>query len=325
MKILITGADGMLGTSLVHLLLKRNYEITAFIHPSSKSTTLDNLPVQKVYGDILNPKTLDDAFKSVDVVIHAAASTAVWPSRSEFVRKINIDGTRNIIDKVIQHKIKKLIYVGSASSVSTIENKKAKHKFPGAKYRLDYIDSKYEAFNMIMKAVGNKNLPATIILPTYMIGPFETQLGSGKLLMNYLKGHIKMFPKGGRNFVHVKDVAACIANSIHIEPVGNYYIAGNENMSFKAFFKLAAEISKKKKLKYRSPSWMVLTAGLAGNIYATLFRKEPILTYKMAKVSCDNQFICCAKSLSELNVKPTPIKHAIEDSYNWFIEQGYYK
>ena len=322
MKILITGADGMLGTSLVHLLLKRKHSITAFIHPSSKSTTLDQLDVKKVYGDILKADTLDDAMKDMDVVVHAAASTAVWPSRSAFVKKINIEGTRNIIDKVLQHNISKLIYVGSASSVNATKRDDS-DEFPGAKYGLDYIDSKFEAFNEVQNAVKKKNLPATIILPTYMIGPFDSQVGSGKLLMNFIEGNIKAYPKGGRNFVHVNDVAQSIVNSINAETNGSYFIAGNENMSFKSFFKIAAEVCNKKEVKMKSPSWAVLAAGAFGSMYGRLLKKEPILTYKMARVSCDKQFVNCNDSMSELGVKPTPIKKAIEDSYNWFCENGY--
>jgi dihydroflavonol-4-reductase len=325
MNTLITGADGMLGTSLVHLLLERGHNITAFIHPESKSTTLDNLDIKKVYGDILNPHTLDDAMKEVDVVVHAAASTALWPSRSEFVKKINIEGTRNIIDKVLQHNISKLIYVGSASSVNATKKKYGKHSFPGAKYGLDYIDSKYEAFKEVMKAAKEKNLPVTVILPTFMIGPFDSQVGSGKLLMNFIEGYIKMYPKGGRNFVHVKDVAKSIANSIAKETTGNNYVIGNENMSFKSFLKIAAEVTNKKELKLKSPSWIVLTAGMAGSLYGRILKKEPILTYRMARVSCDKQFVNCANSLKELDVNPTPIKTAIEDSYSWFREHGYCK
>lgn len=322
MKILITGADGMLGTSLVLLLLERKHTVTAFIHPSSKSTTLDKLEVKKVYGDILQANTLDDAMKDVDVVIHAAASTSVWPSRSEFVKKINVDGTRNIIDKVLQYNISKLIYVGSASSVNAVTRDDS-DEFPGARYGLDYIDSKYEAFNEVLNAVKEKNLPATIILPTFMIGPFDSQIGSGKLLLNFIEGNIKMFPKGGRNFVHVNDVAQSIVNSINSDTNGSYFIAGNENMSFKSFFKVAAEVAKKKELKVETPNWAVLTAGAVGSMYGKLLKKEPFLSYKMARISCEKQFVDCADSMSELGVQPTPIKTAIEDCYNWFCDNGY--
>ncbi len=322
MKVLITGADGMLGTSLVHILMKREYEITAFIHPSSKSTTLNNLDIKKVYGDILHPDTLDAAMKDMDVVIHTAASTAMWPSRSEIVKKINVEGTQNIIDKVLQHNISKLIYVGSASSVNSKEKKNGKYPFPGAEFGLDYIDSKYEAFNAVMKAVKEKKLPATVILPTYMIGPFDSQLGSGKMMMNFIRGNIKLYPQGGRNFVHVHDVAKSIANSLTKGTTGSYYIAGNENLSYKSFFKIVAEVTNKKELKLRSPKWLVLTAGMAGSIYGKLVKKEPILTYPMARVSCKSQFVS-SNSMSELDVKPTPIKTAIEESYSWFCENGY--
>jgi dihydroflavonol-4-reductase len=92
MRLFITGADGMLGSNLVRLLLEREHEVGVLIHPSSRSVSLDDLKITRHFGDILKPESLVSAVEGYDAVIHAAASTSIWPSRSEIVRKINIYG-----------------------------------------------------------------------------------------------------------------------------------------------------------------------------------------------------------------------------------------
>lgn len=83
MKVIVTGADGLLGSNLVRLLIESDYEVGAFVEKGKKTPTLDNLDLKIHYGDILDVDTLNEAFEGYDSVIHAAASTSVWPSRSK--------------------------------------------------------------------------------------------------------------------------------------------------------------------------------------------------------------------------------------------------
>lgn len=322
MKVLVTGGDGMLGSNLVRMLLDANYTVSVFLHPNTKSKTLEGLPLTTYYGDILKPETIDIAIKNQDIVIHTAASTSVFPSRSELVRKINIEGTKNIIDKVLQHDVKKLIYIGSASSVNTTPSENSKYIFPGAKFKLDYIDSKYFALQEILKAVKERNLTATAILPTFMIGAYDSAPGSGKMILNIANGKLKFYTAGGRNFVHVKDVAQAIINCFNEDTNGKYYIIGNANQSYKDFFQVASKILQKPTPKIKIPNWGVKTFAIFGETVAKTTRKTPLLSYRMACISCENQFIG-KDDLDTLNVKRTPIEVAVKDCYDWFTENNY--
>lgn len=325
MRILITGADGMLGSNLVRLLLERGHQVSVLIHPSSRSTALEGLNIRKYVGDVLQPETLDIALAENEVVIHAAASTNLWPSRSEMVRKINIQGTRNMINGVLKHHSKLMIYIGSASSVNVTDTSPGKYAFPGAKYRLDYIDSKYEALNLVIDAVKTQGLPAFAILPSFMIGPYDSLPGSGKMILALAQGKLKYYTNGGRNFIHVKDVSFAIANSLEIGCIGNVYIAANENLSYQAFFKKVAKIISQPEPKIYVPDWLVKTIGLFGSLGGIILKKEPLLTYPIARISCDKQFVSAGDSIKELKMPQTNIEIAIQDCYNWFIENSYLK
>ncbi|QGY44284.1 NAD-dependent epimerase/dehydratase family protein [Maribellus comscasis] len=324
LKILVTGADGMLGSNLVRMLLENEHDVSVFLFDRSNSNSLDGLNIKKYYGDITIPDTLDDAVKSTDVIIHVAASTSVWPSRSEMLCKINVTGTQNIICKTLEHNVKKLIYIGSASSVNTELKFDAsqKYSFPGAKFKLDYIDSKYYALQLILKSITENNLPATAILPTFMIGAYDSAPGSGKLILNLASGKLKFYTGGGRNFVHVKDVANAIVNSLNTETNGKVYIIGNENMTYREFFNLAAKIIGKPEPKIKIPDWCAKTYGFIGELLSKIIHFEPLLSYPMARIACEKQFIE-GDSAKELNIIKTPIKIAIEESYNWFLNNHY--
>jgi dihydroflavonol-4-reductase len=324
MRVLITGGDGMLGSSLVRILLDQKYDVSVLIHPSSKSNTLDNLNIVKYCGCILEKDTIDKAVYGHDVIIHAAASTDVWPARSEKVRRINIEGTKNIIASALENKIKRFIYIGSGSSVNVqCASPDSKYDFPGAKYGLDYIDSKYIALNMVMDAVRLQGLPALAILPTFMIGPYDSLPGSGRMIQTLATGKLKFYTKGGRNFVYTRDVANAIANSLQMGQIGKCYIAGNENLSYKVFFSKVAQIVGQKEPKIKVSGWLVKTFGYLGDISGIILKKPPLLTYPMARISVEDNFVTCDDAVKELNMPQTKIEEAISDCYNWFIQNGY--
>lgn len=314
----------MLGSSLVRILLDQKHDVSVLIHPSSKSNTLDGLNITKYLGCILEKVTIDKAVQGKDVIIHAAASTDVWPARSEKVRSINIEGTKNIIASALENKIKRFIYIGSGSSVNAqCSSPNSKYDFPGAKYGLDYIDSKYIALNLVMDSVRQDGLPALAILPTFMIGPYDSLPGSGRMIQTLATGKLKFYTKGGRNFVYTRDVANAIANSLQMGQIGKCYIAGNENLSYKVFFSKVAGIVGQKEPTIRVSGWLVKSFGYLGDISGIILNKAPLLTYPMARISVEDNFVTCEDAVKELNMPQTKIEEAISDCYNWFIQNGY--
>ena len=103
MKILVTGPDGVLGSNLVRELLSRNYTVSVLLEPGKDPITLKELSITRFYGNILDQEALDVAFKDIDIVYHCAASTNMFPARSEIVNRVNIDGTANIIQASQNH------------------------------------------------------------------------------------------------------------------------------------------------------------------------------------------------------------------------------
>jgi len=325
MKVFVTGADGMLGSSLVRVLLSRGHEVCALIHPDFSTGTLDGLGIRKFNGSILNLAELETFVTGYDAVIHAAASTSTWPSRSEAVRRVNIEGTANIIEASLKTGIRRFIYVGSGSSVNTAPDAGNRYAFPGAKYRLDYIDSKYCALQLVMEAASRRQLPALAVLPTYMIGPYDSLPGSGKMIIALATGKLKFYTRGGRNFVASADVAVATANALEKEETGKWYIAGNENLTYREFLSKAAEVVGRPAPKIPVPGWLVKTIGIAGELAARITGKAPMLSYPMARISCDTHFVQSHEAVAGLGMPQTPIEEAIKECYEWFENNGYLK
>jgi dihydroflavonol-4-reductase len=326
MKILVTGADGLLGNNLVRELLSRNHKVRVLLLPNSDASSLDGLNIERFFGNILNPQDIEKSIQDCDAVIHAAANTNIWPSRSEIIRKVNIDGTQNIIDAALKAKIKRLVYIGTANSFGFGSKENPGNEqlpYQSAKYGLDYMDSKLEAQQLILKAVKEKGLAAITVNPTFMLGPYDTKPSAGALILAIYEQKVPGFAPGGRNYVSVKDAAIAIANGLTKGKIGESYIVGNVNLSYEEMFTLVAKIVNVKPPKIKIPSFFIKIYGLIGSAYGNLFKKAPTVSYPMAQISCDEHYFTAQKARNELDLPQTNIEIAIKESFDWLKENGY--
>jgi len=326
MSILVTGADGMLGTNTVRKLLERGHQIKAFLLPDAPAKTLDNLPIEKVYGNILNPDDLNKAAQNCDAIIHAAANTNIWPNRSQIVRKVNIEGTKNVINAALSNKVEKLIYIGTANSFGfgTKEDPgKEGQPYQSQKYGLDYMDSKYEAQQLVMDAAKTEQLHALTINPTFMLGPYDSKPGAGAMILAIYNNKVPGFAVGGRNYVCVKDVAIAITNALTMGRSGESYITGNENMDYREAFTKIAEVVGVKPPKITIPPSLSKAYGFMGTQYGRLFDKTPTVSLAMAQISCDDHYFSSEKAIKELSMPQTKIEEGIRDCFDWLKENGY--
>jgi short-subunit dehydrogenase len=149
----------MLGSNLARVLLERGHAVKAFLENGRETGTLNGLDIEISRGNLLSDSDVRNAMDGSLYVIHTAALTNVIPNRSENIRRINIDGTRNIIKAALDCRVKKMIHVGTANSFGpgTRDNPGDETRpYSGNIYKLDYMDSKRQAQEEVLQAVTGK-------------------------------------------------------------------------------------------------------------------------------------------------------------------------
>lgn len=327
MKVLITGANGLLGSNLVRKLIEKKHEVSVLLIDEELPTpTINGLPIKRYYGNVLDKSSLFGCFENKDVVIHAAAITSIYPARNNTTNRVNIDGTKNVIEAALKCRIKRLIHVGTANSFyfdSKSLPATEKNNYGAYIYGLDYMDSKRKAQELVLKAVKEQNLPALIVNPTFMIGAYDSKPSSGSMIMAMHSGKVFAYTKGIKNYISVNDAATAIVNAIELGRIGECYILGNHNLTYKEAFETIAKVIGKKPPKIPLSNKMVITFGSLSSLFGKLFKYEPSVTKELSKISCDNHSYCSKKAREELNMPITPFEDAVKDCYNWFIENNY--
>jgi dihydroflavonol-4-reductase len=325
-KVFVTGADGMLGSSICRELLSQGYEVKALCLPYRKTNTLANLQIEIIYGSIDQKDFLLKEMRGCIYVIHVAALVKVWPRRMSCINEVNLIGTRNIMEVAEELKMMRMIHIGTANSFAfgtKEEPGDESGSFDGWKYGMDYIDSKYKAQQMLLRQFNKSGFPVIIINPTYMIGPFDSGPSSGQMLLALYKGALKFYCKGGKNFVCSVDVAKAAVNALMKGVIGECYIAGNQNMEFKEFFYKACKIINKEFKLKPAPYPVVLVAGFASSLLARITGKPPKISYTMAKMAKENQFFSAEKAIRVLELPQTPIEQGIMQCIDWFKANKY--
>lgn len=325
-KILVTGADGLLGSNLVRTLISRNYDVRVLIQRDRSVPSLDGLDIERVSGDVLDFTSLEKAAKGCKNIIHVAANTNVWPSRGEIYYKVNVEGTRNMIKAAQNNGVTRFVHIGSASSFGVgSKTKPGTENDPcvSAKYGMDYIDTKVKGQLVVLEAVKKEGFPAIVVNPTFMIGPYDSKPSSGAMIIAAAKGQVPGFTGGGRNWVHVKDVAEATANALTMGRIGEAYILGHENLTYKEAITQICEVVGTKPPRLTVPDFIIKGIGLAGTAIGNITGKAPKLTYPMAMVSCDEHYFSPAKAIKELALPQTGLKVAAREAYDWFRANGY--
>ncbi len=326
MKAFVTGPDGLLGSNLVGRLLERGIEVRALVFEGSASTTLDGLDIEKVHGNILDAASVAEAIAGCDAAFHVAASTAMWPPRAKIITKINVEGTRNVLAAARNAGIKKLVHVGSASSFGygTKENpgtEETPYKYTDV--GLAYYDSKLEAQRIVLRSAEAGEIDAVVVNPTFMFGPSDFTPSSGRMILKAVKLQPPAYPSGGRNFVHVRDVADAMINALDKGRTGECYILGNKNLSMKEIFEIISDIAGTRPPKVKIPDDIMMLAGTIGSLAGLVTRKDPGLSIELGRCSSIGSYYSAAKAVRELDMPRTPVETAIEDSYRWLKDNGY--
>jgi len=329
--VLVTGANGFLGRHLVAELLSRKYQVRTLVrenwHPLPTALLpLDMLPVEVWEGDITQPATIAGAAEGCGAIIHAAALTQVNPARSSAVWAANLVGTENVLHLARQVGVERFVYVGTANVFgfgSKTSPGNETQAYAGQRYGLDYMDSKRAATDAVLRAVAEWQLPAVLVHPTFMFGPGDAKPTSNALLLELYRGQLPGYPVGGKNYVHVRDVAVATVNALTQGTIGESYILGNQNLSYQEAFTLMARLMGVRPPQRQIPPGLARLYGRFCDVKAQLTGQPAQVNSAMVAVANDGHYFSVQKARAALTLPQTSLEIAVTEAFHWFKEHHY--
>jgi dihydroflavonol-4-reductase len=326
MKVLVTGANGLLGANLVRELVRSGNAVKAFVRHSANLKGLHNVPSQICRGEVTSYDDVDKALQDCDSVVHAASSTSVLPLDFEVFERINVNSTKNIIQASMNQGNKRMVYISTAATFGPgPKDNPGTEQSPFAlrAFHSGYIDSKVMAQEYILKSVTTQGLNAVVINPTFMIGPYDVKPSSGKIILHGLTRGIQWCPKGGKNFVHVKDVAQVTVKALTNGSVGECYLVAGENLTYKEFFLKLNKITGRKRTQVVVPKMISRAAGSLVDTWNQFTGQKKPFTKNNATILTLDNYYSGEKAIGEFKIKPSAVDDAIAEAIEWFKKENY--
>jgi dihydroflavonol-4-reductase len=321
--IVVTGASGLVGGNLVRTLLAQGRAVRALVHRDRRA--LAGLDVESVTADLTDPSSLQQAFRGAEVVYHLASTISISTENWDELERVNVIGTRNVIDACLQNGVRRLLYFGSIHAYDH-----APFDQPMDEDRplltSDYIPP-YERSKALAELETRRSLDCgldvVILIPTAIAGPFDFRPSYfGQALQLLASGRIPALVRGGYDWVDVRDVVDGAIQAERLAPRGGRYILSGHWHSLSEVARFTAEISGKPAPRFTVPIWLAQLAQPLMAKLAQINGSQPLYTRPMLLAMQSNRHISHARAARDLGYYPRPFQQTIADTLNWFESQS---
>lgn len=329
MKTLVTGASGFIGSAVVRKLLLRGREVRCYVEPGASRRNLDGLDVEILEGDVNDRARIGAALDGCDTLYHLAAIYAIWLPDPSKIYEVNVEGTKTVLWAAYKAGLDKVVYTSSIAAIGRRGDGGPADE-TNAFSRDDwkdgnaYIRSKWLSERDALRFAA-EGLPLVVVNPAFPFG--ERDIGptpTGAFIVATLQRKIPGYLDGGFCAIDVENVAEGHVLAGERGRVGERYILGEHNVSWRDFFSLVAAVGGVKAPSRRLPRWLAASAGWAVEQYGVRVAHEPpIATYKATRYTTRNLFFDSSKARRELLLPSTPLADTLERSVRWFRANGY--
>lgn len=321
--ILLLGASGMLGHNVLKLLLKQGHDVKCIIR---EGATIDPEvlacaspgQLKLVRGSILDKQLLMDNLWGCYTVINCAGITDMRLGSLDEYRPVNTDFPVGLARMHWETGGRSLITVSTANTVDPGNEDSPSDEntaFGGPFSASWYARSKWEGEKALLSfAESHQRLRIAIILPGFIIGPYDRKPSSGKLLMAAYRKPLMAAPPGGKSFVDARDVAAAIVGAINNPDARGRYLATGTSMSLKDFYALQARVCGYKQVFVPLPRELCRMAGRLGDKLEQKGRSTMVVTRNVKQLMV-GEWYDDSRARAELGMPRTPLEQSIKDFF----------
>ena len=334
--ILVTGGTGLVGSHLLYNLVnngksvraiyRREHKLEAvkkvFSYYTNDVATLYN-KIEWVHANLTDVSALELAFKDVAYVYHCAAFVTFEPDKYHQLRKINIEGTANIVNLCVANHVKKLCYVSSIAAIGH-------HQDPEKLVTEDtywnpeddnnvYAITKYGAEIEVWRGT-QEGVDAVIVNPGIILGPGFWQGGGSGSLIKKVYHEFKYYTQGVSGYVDVWDVIEAMTKLMASSIKNERFILIADNLSFKDFNEKVAKALGVKPATKEAGKFTLEFGWRLDWLVHKLFGKRRKLSKQVAKTARTKAIYDNEKIINAVGIQFNDIDNSIERVSHYFLK-----
>jgi dihydroflavonol-4-reductase len=326
MKVAVTGGTGFVGSHAVAALVAAGHEVRLLARdPARIAPALEPFevaaPDEVVTGDVTHAEVIDALLDGCEGVVHAASVYSLDPRDGPRIRHTNVEGTRLVIETARRLGLDPIVHISSVAAI-TPASEPLDHDSPPSERGGIYGRSKAES-EALARSHQDQGAPVVTLMPGSVWGPDDPYFGeSCRLTSDFLRGRLRMFPRGGHvAVVDVRDVAATIVAVLEAGRGPRRYIVAPHYLGLGEAFRRLSELTG------RTVRFVNLPDALVAVSVAPLALLQRVLPFRLP-ISAEGATVAMGwppvdnSATDELGVDWRPLDETLSDTVTSMVERG---
>jgi dihydroflavonol-4-reductase len=322
MRVLVTGATGLLGVEIVRELLARGHAVRALVRPASALAGLEGAAVEIARGDVLDAASVRAAMAGQEGLVHAAGIPRIGADPGQTFA-VNVRGVEVVLEEALRAGVSRAVVTSSTAVLGgTRERLVADESTLGNAEALGigYFVSKLRGERAAL-AFAARGLPLAVVRPSYVLGPGDTHGSSAAIVVALAKRRIPGWVEGGASICDVRDVARGHAEALLRGRPGEVYILGGHNLEMSELMAricAAAGVPRPPRIPYP----VAFGAAALQEALARLTRRRPTTTRDLVRSAALYTWVSSAKAERELGYAIRPFEEMLVDTLRFALDSG---
>jgi dihydroflavonol-4-reductase len=327
MKAFVTGGTGFIGGAVVRKLVEAGHQVRVLVRPKADTRQIEGLPVEKVVGSLEDVESLRRGMEGCDWVFHLAALYSYWGYRWEDFYRVNVEGTRHVLEVAREMDIRRIVHTSSIAALGVNRNRTPANEdtHTSLEDKIGFYQRSKFLGQQVALEFARQGVPVVIVNPSTPVGVGDYKpTPTGQIILDFLNGRMFGYVDTGLNIVDVEDVAQGHLLAAERGRVGECYILGGENLTLKQVLDILAEVSCRPPVRLRIPHWVAMAWAYVDVTLASLgLRKVPTATPEKVQLSRRYEWFDCSKAMKELGYSYRPAREALRKAVEWYRANGY--
>lgn len=325
MRILITGATGLVGFHAANALARAGHETLCLVRSEEKlrqAFSRSSAPIPDfIVGDMTDPATVAEGLEGCDGVLHAAGLVNIEAKRADEVMRTNMRGTELVIGGAVERGLRHIAYVSSLGAIFDPWGGDTRADGPIVDADNGYSRSK-AACEAYVRRLQDQGAPIATIYPSGIHGPDDPGLSEANNALAIFVRTCIFHTSGGYMCVDARDLADALVAML-VSGRTRRVIAAGHFLAWPALGDLLTGITGRPIRRIPGPGWMFRGLGVAGDLVRRVLPLEFPLTREAMTFVTRTRLVEDSAELEELGVVWRPVRETYADSLRWLIAEGH--
>ncbi|MFQ5881517.1 MAG: NAD-dependent epimerase/dehydratase family protein [Candidatus Methylomirabilales bacterium] len=322
MATFLTGATGFIGGAILDRLLREGRRVLTLVRQEEAARQMAAKGAHPVLGDLLSPATYHEALRGCDLLYHAAGLNTFCLNDPSPLYRVNIEGTRALLQAAGEAGVKRIVYTSSALTIGEPRGHVAQEEMPHRGYFLSHYErAKYEA-EQVALALARQGLPVVILNPCSVQGPGRLH-GTARIFLDYLNGRLPFFFGHCFSFLYIEDCVEAHLKAAERGRAGERYLLSGAVVTTRELLQTMEELTGVHRRPWQVGPGTALALGAGMEWSGRLRGRRPSFCRELARTILHGGRYDSTRAERELQISFTPFREMVARTVAWYVQAGH--